>query len=57
MKNIKVKNADEALTLTVDLKVNQGQSKSGKSIIIATSSGNKEIAPGVYMGLNIYRKV
>ena len=57
MKNIKVKNAEGILTLAVDLDVNHGQSKSGKSIIIATTGGNKEIAPGVYMGVNIYRKV
>lgn len=57
MKNIKVKNADGTLTLTIDLKVDHGRSKSGKSTIIATTGGNKEIALGVYMGLNIYRKI
>lgn len=57
MKNIKVENTDGILTLAINLKINHGQSKSGKSIIIATTGGNKEIAPGIYMGLNIYKKV
>ena len=57
MKNIKVKNAEGILTLTIDLKVDHGRSKSGKSTIIATTGGNKEIAPGIYLGANVYRKV
>ena len=56
MKNIKIEKEGNTLALTVDLSKSQGPSKSGKSIVIATTGGNKEIASGVYMGLNIYRK-
>ena len=43
------------LTITVDLSKSHGASKSGKSIIIATSGGNKPV-PGsdAKIGLNIY---
>lgn len=57
MKNIDVKTTGSTLVLTIDLSKLQGPSKSGKSTIIATTGGNKEIAPGIYMGLNIFRKV
>lgn len=57
MKNIIIKTEGTMLGLTIDLSKTQGPSKSGKSIVIATTGGNKEIAPGIYMGVNIYRKV
>ena len=57
MKNIEISTKGSTLALTIDLSKTQGPSKTGKSIVIATTSGNKEIAPGIYMGLNIYRKV
>lgn len=56
MKNIETSTRESILTLTIDLSKSQGPSKSGKSIVIATSAGNKAIAPDIYMGLNIYRK-
>ena len=56
MKNIEIVTQGTTLTLTIDLSKSQGPSKSGKSIVIATTGGNKEIAPGIYMGVNIYRK-
>ena len=56
MKNIEITKNDNTLSLTIDLSKSQGPSKSGKSIVIATTGGNKEIAPGIYMGVNIYRK-
>ena len=57
MKNIKISTKESTLTLTIDLSKTQGPSKSGKSIVIATTGGNKEIAPGIYLGANVYRKV
>lgn len=57
MKNIEISTKGHVLTLTIDLSKTQGPSKSGKSIVIATTGGNKEIAPGIFMGLNIYKKV
>ena len=56
MKNITIETKGSTLTLTIDLGKTQGPSKSGKSIVVATSAGNKEIAPGIFMGLNIYKK-
>ncbi|MCK4499601.1 hypothetical protein KAU11_03840 [Candidatus Babeliales bacterium] len=56
MKNITIRKEGNTLELAVDLSKSQGPSKFGKSIVIATTGGNKEIAPGIYMGLNIYRK-
>lgn len=44
------------LIIRVDLNSNLGPSKSGKTTMIATSSGNVEVAPGVKLGLNVYRR-
>lgn len=47
---------DETLTITIDLTKTYGESGSGKSIIIASTKGNKDLENGVTVGLNIYRK-
>ena len=52
------------LTIKIDTKVDFGLSSTGKSTIIASSSGNKQINLGdettgdriAYLGLNLYRK-
>ncbi len=46
------------MTITIDLNQEQGPSASGKTTIIATSSGNKAIdgSNGAVIGLNVYRK-
>ncbi len=56
MKNIEMKVEKNILTIKVDLTKTFGQSKSGKSEIIATTAGNIGI-PGTEakMGLNIYK--
>jgi len=46
----------KTLTIQVDLTQSFGESKSGKSIQIASTQGNKEIADNVYIGLNVYSK-
>ena len=43
------------MTITVDTKKEFGLSKSGKTVILATSSGNVEVEEGIYLGLNVYR--
>lgn len=50
--------AEGILTLTVDLNGDFGPSATGKTTVIATSSGNKEIAggAGAVVGFNAYRK-
>jgi hypothetical protein len=58
MKNIETKVEKNILTITVDLSKEFGPSKSGKTIIIASSEGNQKIenGNGAIMGLNIYKK-
>jgi hypothetical protein len=60
MSNYKVELAanKKTLTITVDLTKNQGNSKSGKSELVASSNGNVSIeGTDLKMGLNIYRPV
>jgi len=57
MKNVELTVKDEILTITVDLSKEQGPSKSGKTIVIATTGGN-QIVPGhadARIGLNVYK--
>jgi hypothetical protein len=57
MINADIKTQGNKLTITVDLSKEHGPSKSGKTIIIATSSGNQKIeGTDAIIGLNIYRK-
>jgi hypothetical protein len=44
------------LIVEVDLTQNFGESKSGKSVQIGSTQGNKEVAEGIFMGLNVYKK-
>jgi len=57
IKNAKMEVKNDILTITVNLKENFGLSKSGKNMVIATTSGNADV-PGtdVKIGLNIYCK-
>ena len=57
-KNVKVAIDGDTLTITIDLSKEFGLSGSGKSSIIATTSGNKGIGKGnVKLGLNCYTPV
>ena len=59
MKNVNAAIKGNILTLTVDLSKDFGQSKTGKSTIVATTSGNAsfgtEAGNQVKVGLNVYR--
>ncbi|MHC1590506.1 MAG: hypothetical protein ACXQS8_00300 [Candidatus Helarchaeales archaeon] len=57
MKNVEYKVEGDKLIITIDLTKTFGESKSGKSIIIATTSGNVPIegTEGVKLGLNCYK--
>lgn len=59
MKNIKTSVKDNVLTIRVKLDAKTSKSASGKSLIIASTQGNKPVdgADGVIIGLNIYRPV
>ncbi len=41
------------LTLNVDLSQNHGDSKSGKTTVIATTAGTARLGGGVMLGLNV----
>lgn len=58
MKNIDIKTNGNQLVITVDLSKDYGPSSSGKSTIVASTAGNIELskAPGVFVGVNVYRK-
>jgi len=60
MKNIKTNVDDNGiLTITIDLKQEFGPSKSGKTITIASTMGNKPVSrayPDVRVGVNVYKK-
>ncbi len=43
------------LVIEIDLSKSLGESKSGKSINIATTNGNKALPDGASIGLNVYR--
>ena len=57
MQNVEMTVKGNILTITADLSKDFGPSKSGKTIIIATTGGNVSV-PGheaVKVGLNIYK--
>ncbi len=57
MKNVAMAVKGNILTITVDLKKDFGQSKSGKSVIIASTEGNQKVdGSDAIIGLNVYRK-
>ena len=56
MKNIETKLEKNILTIKVDISKSFGPSKSGKTIIIASSEGNQKLNDDVVIGLNVYRK-
>jgi hypothetical protein len=59
MQNVEFQVQGDNLVIIVDLSQEIGESASGKSVIIATTSGNVSV-PGredVKVGLNVYRPV
>jgi hypothetical protein len=58
MKNLDIKIEGNILTMVVDLSQRYGESKSGKSITIASTEGNISIPnhEEIKIGLNIYVK-
>ena len=56
--NVKLEVKGQTLTITIDLSQQGERSRSGKSILIASTKGNVTI-PGnadLNLGLNLYRK-
>jgi hypothetical protein len=56
MKNVEMEVDGDKLLITVDLSKTFGPSKSGKTIIIASTEGNQSV-PGTdaKIGLNVYK--
>ena len=60
MKNVTTEVKGTILTITVDCAKNFGASKTGKSVIIASTEGNQSIIVNgkpVCIGLNVYSKL
>ena len=55
MKNVEFEVKGSILTVKVDLSKSFGPSKSGKTIIVASTEGNQAVE-GVVVGLNVYKK-
>jgi hypothetical protein len=55
MTNVKTEVKGKILTITVDTSKEFGRSKSGKTVIVASTEGNKEVVDGIFMGLNVYK--
>jgi hypothetical protein len=57
MDNVQMIVEGNILTITVDLSKELGASKTGKTISIASTKGNKQLTekPGVYVGVNVYK--
>jgi len=53
--NIKTNLNGDVLTIIVDLSKDFGPSKSGKTISIASTLGNKKVKENVFLGVNVYR--
>jgi hypothetical protein len=58
MTNVQFDIKGDKLTITVDLSKRNGKSASGKTTVIATTSGNTALnhASGAVVGLNVYTK-
>jgi len=54
MKNVEIETKDGKMIITVDLSKDFGLSKSGKTIIIASTEGNQK-HDDVVVGLNVYK--
>jgi hypothetical protein len=55
MQNVKMTVKNGKLIIEVDLNQEFGLSKSGKSISIASTLGNKSVKDDIKIGLNVYK--
>ena len=57
MDNIEIEVKDNKAIITIDLSKDFGPSKSGKTIVVATTRGNVPIpgAETIHLGLNCYK--
>ena len=45
----------KSIAIKVDVNGNTSPSKSGKTLVIASTRGNVDVGDGVFVGLNVYR--
>lgn len=56
MRNVKMSEKDNILTITIDLSKELGLSKSNKTMLVATTGGNVTIGDkGIKLGVNCYK--
>jgi hypothetical protein len=55
MRNIDLKVNGNELTVKIDLSKTFGRSKSGKTIIVASTEGNKTVKDNIKLGINCYK--
>jgi hypothetical protein len=57
MQNVEMKLNGDTLTITVDLSKSLGPSKSGKTVLVASTKGNQSVTPdgSIKLGLNVYK--
>ena len=58
-KNVQAEVDGDTLTITVDLSVSGEVSKSGKSVVLGSTQGNKKVEHDgneIFIGLNVYKK-
>jgi hypothetical protein len=55
MKNVEIKQEKKKLIIEIDLTKEFGPSKSGKTIIIASTEGNHKVGDEIVIGLNVYK--
>lgn len=54
MQNVDVAVNGNTMVITIDLTAPPTPSASGKTQVIATTRGNQEVAPDIFLGLNCY---
>jgi len=52
--NVNMSKDGNILTIKIDLTKSIGESSKGKSILVASTRGNKEIVDGIRIGINAY---
>jgi hypothetical protein len=57
MKNITIKVDGEIMKIEIDLAQDFGKSKSGKTLVVASSEGNVPVPdhPNMRLGINVYK--
>jgi hypothetical protein len=56
MTNLEVTTEGKIVTIKIDTSKRAGRSASGKTVVIASTNGNQQIQPGVFLGVNCYCK-